>query len=96
MSVLQHLANWYRAQCDGEWEHAFGIKLDTLDNPGWSIRINLQDTRLHHKPFVPVSIDNESDDDDWLSCRVEDGEFHGSCGPEHLERMIHVFLDWAE
>jgi hypothetical protein len=32
---LQRLQQWYRAQCNGDWEHSYGVMVDTLDNPGW-------------------------------------------------------------
>ncbi|GHB54781.1 hypothetical protein GCM10010331_48120 [Streptomyces xanthochromogenes] len=34
-NVLDRLQSWYSAQCNGDWEHEWGIKIDTLDNPGW-------------------------------------------------------------
>lgn len=30
--VWTWLQMWYVAQCDDEWEHAYGIKIETLDN----------------------------------------------------------------
>src|SRR5687768_6013127 len=41
---FDYLANWYAAQCDDEWEHEFGIRLQTLDNPGWNLQIDLVGT----------------------------------------------------
>gem|GEM_PF-5385406 len=32
----------------------------------------------------------------WLTCFLRDGKFHGACGPERLEDMLEIFLDWAE
>jgi hypothetical protein len=32
--ALDFLHRWYAAQCDGDWEHEFGIRLTTPDNPG--------------------------------------------------------------
>jgi hypothetical protein len=46
MDIIARLQNWYAAQCDGNWEHAWGIKIDTLDNPGWTVTIYLHDTPL--------------------------------------------------
>ncbi|MDE6471389.1 MAG: immunity 53 family protein [Eubacterium sp.] len=34
MDVLNWLQEWYRQNCTDEWEHFYGIKIDTLDNPG--------------------------------------------------------------
>jgi hypothetical protein len=39
--MLQWLQEWYLEQCDREWEHEYGIKIGTLDNPGWTITIDL-------------------------------------------------------
>lgn len=44
MNLIQELERWYIEQCNGDWEHEFGIKIDTLDNPGWMIKIDLADT----------------------------------------------------
>jgi hypothetical protein len=38
------LLKWYKSHCNGDWEHGRGIHLDTIDNPGWSLSINLEDT----------------------------------------------------
>jgi hypothetical protein len=35
---LNELQVWYGAQCNGSWEHTYGIKIETLDNPGWMQR----------------------------------------------------------
>jgi hypothetical protein len=41
MNALSYLEKWYRSHCNGEWEHAEGISIGTLDNPGWSIAVSL-------------------------------------------------------
>jgi len=30
-SLFNLLQDWYLAQCNGDWEHEFGIKIDTLE-----------------------------------------------------------------
>ena len=42
---LSLLEEWYVSQCNGDWEHSGGVKIDTLENPGWSISINVDETR---------------------------------------------------
>ncbi len=51
--VLAELERWYLAQCDEEWEHIFGVVLDTLDNPGWRVSVDLVDTPLDNPPYDP-------------------------------------------
>ena len=46
MDILCWLQNWYHSNCDGGWEHLYGVKIDTLDNPGWSVAIDLEDTEI--------------------------------------------------
>jgi hypothetical protein len=55
MNELQRLQDWYRAQCNEDGEHSFGVTIDTLDNPGWIIKIDLAETTLDGKFFEPVS-----------------------------------------
>ena len=100
MDTLTRLQRWYHSQCNGDWEHAWGVKIGTLDNPGWSIEINLHDTTLAGKTFQEhsygVGKDAETNGDEWLVCKVEDQVFKGFAGPFKLEEMIEVFLDWAQ
>ena len=34
MNIISKLQDWYFSKCDEDWEHEFGVKIDTLDNPG--------------------------------------------------------------
>jgi len=57
MELIKTLEDWYEKQCDGSWEHDSGIKIQTLDNPGWLVNINLVNTDLANKSFDPKSKD---------------------------------------
>jgi hypothetical protein len=90
---LNELQSWYLAQCDGEWEHRFGVTIETLDNPGWQVRIALTGTSLEHRNFTPV--EHLAPENTWLRCWVENREFHGAGGPEMLAPILARFLEWA-
>ena len=62
VSVLDDLRRWYVAHCDGDWEHTYGVNIGTLDNPGWSVEIDLRDTLLEGKPFDTVEEGLGTDD----------------------------------
>lgn len=49
--VLERLERWYAAQCNGDWEHTYGITIETLDNPGWTFKVELRDTYLSGQTF---------------------------------------------
>ena len=51
MDILIWLQNWYKQQCDGCWEHLYGIEIGNLDNPGWTVKIDLSDTSYEDKDF---------------------------------------------
>jgi len=92
---VRRLQEWYSAQCNGDWEHSYGVSIGTLDNPGWSLEVDLAETALADKPFAPLKRNYEHESD-WLTCSLRDGKFMGWCGPYKLEEMIEVFLSWAE
>ena len=90
---LRQLQTWYASQSDGVWEEDHGIDIGTLSNPGWRIAIDLRETDLAESPFIPVKEDRT--DDDWVSCRVEEGRFQGRCGPENLSEILQIFVVWV-
>lgn len=94
MSLLELIQNWYNSNCDGDWEHMHGVKIDTLDNPGWKIEINIIDTSVEEKYFE--SIKNYIDDENWINCMVIDGVFKGWGDPFRLEEILKIFKDWVE
>jgi hypothetical protein len=93
-NCLEKLEEWYGTQCDDEWEHSYGVKIETIDNPGWQIDIDLEGTSLSGKQFDEVKL--ERDYVDWVDCRVIDNCFEGRGGPKNLKEIILLFLSWAE
>jgi hypothetical protein len=79
MNNLERLQNWYVAQCDGDWEHGNGIAISTLDNPGWSVKINLEETSLEGRAFAPVKV--ERTENDWIHASSTGTAFRIFCGP---------------
>lgn len=64
MNILESLQTWYKAQCDGDWEHQNGLSIESLDNPGWLLTIDLKGTSLEGKLFEEIHI--ERNKDDWI------------------------------
>jgi hypothetical protein len=93
MPPLRALEAWYARNCDGDWEHSFGVSIETLDNPGWAVRVDLAETALAGRPFETVRIDRAPDD--WLHCAVEANVFKGHGGPGNLHEILEAFARWA-
>ncbi|MBF9255670.1 immunity 53 family protein [Pontibacter sp. 172403-2] len=88
--LLERIQDWYRNNCDGDWEHGFGIKITTVDNPGWSVEIELQDTALEKAEY---SKQYDNGDDDWLFIGIKEGKFTGAGDPDKLNEILRIFLE---
>ena len=94
MNIIEWINNWYSSQCDGDWEHSYGIKIETLDNPGWIIKIDLSETPYQKKVFA--NVDEDNGDDDWIKCFLRDGQYIGVGDPTKLEKILLIFKMWIE
>jgi hypothetical protein len=100
MNPLARLQAWYSHQCDGEWEHTSGISIQTCDNPGWWVKINLIGTPLQTQAFTEIAEGVDAQrcalGSHWLSCFTADGTWHGAGDEAKLEQILEAFLAWAE
>ncbi|MBV8536011.1 MAG: immunity 53 family protein [Alphaproteobacteria bacterium] len=92
--TLAWLIEWFAARCDGEWEHGQGVSIETIDNPGWMVKIELKDTRLEKVTFETTE-HNYSSDVSWYRCWVERGVFRAACGSRDLVSVLEIFRRWA-
>jgi len=90
MSTLARTEAWYLRQCNGDWEHLYGITIETLDNAGWSVTIDLTGTKLERVPYSRLS------ENAGLDCRVERAKWKGTGGALELNQLLEEFFSWAE
>jgi hypothetical protein len=88
------LQGWYAAHCNGDWEHQNGIEIGTLDNPGWTFQVDLQDTDLAERPYEPAELHRS--EHDWYVTRLQGTKFDAACGPLNLGEVIHLLRVWAQ
>jgi hypothetical protein len=93
-SLLAWLQNWYSTQCDGDWEHGFGIKILSIDNPGWSVEINLEGT-IVEELSIPYQLVEKSEQD-WYGISVERAMFLGVGDTSKLELLLSLFKNLVE
>lgn len=97
MELLKRLQNWYQMHCNGDWEHSYGVKIDTLDNPGWKLSVDLSDTLLENVDFQEVCEGtSENKNRFWIDCRKKDNTFIGMGSVDSLEKLLSIFLEWSE
>ena len=71
-----------------------GVVLETLDNPGWHLTVDVMDTELESREFSEIRF--ERSDTDWLHASLVDGKLHIHCGALNLGEAIEAFRRWAE
>ncbi|AUG56760.1 immunity 53 family protein [Acetivibrio saccincola] len=94
MDLIKWIEEWYLSNCNNDWEHCYGVKIDNIDNPGWTINIDLIDTPLENKDFKKVEFNR--DKNDWFICKVKNNVFQCIGGPRNLGEMLSVFKQWVE
>ena len=75
MELLALLQSYFTHCCNDDWEHRYGIRIETLDNPGWRVEIDLVGTQYAEKAFEDFQ--SQRSDDDWSVCRRNRERFEG-------------------
>lgn len=94
MTALARLQEWFRSECDGDWEHDCGFRLEPLDNPGWHLMLRVSGTKLEGLKVDPVARDRGQDD--WIYLSEQDGHLKIACGPGQLVEAVELFLDTVQ
>ena len=99
-NTIHRLQAWFAQNCDGRWEHTFGVSIQSCDNPGWWVKIDVRSTALEHKPYNDVQLgvgdDGHPRSENWLHCYCKEGTWNGAGDNEKLEAILEHFLNWAE
>jgi hypothetical protein len=83
---LSALERWYASQCDGEWEHGYGVRIDTLDNPGWRVHIGLHGTKKQDASLARVALTRSQDD--WILIGSRNRNFKLHVDPRTCQRRL--------
>jgi hypothetical protein len=92
-NAFQAIQEWYLAECNGDWEHTYGVHIETIDNPGWLLKIDLSETSLEDRPFSTAVREHESE---WFHCQRTETQFVAAGGPLMLTELLSIFLRWAQ
>ncbi|GAB2777907.1 Imm53 family immunity protein [Amycolatopsis magusensis] len=94
VSPFQFLQDWYADQCNGDWEHEFGIRMGTLDNPGWWFEVDLVDTDLEQRVLAKTSA--EPGPGRWVWAESDGQKFSSSCDLSSLDGALRLFREFVE
>jgi hypothetical protein len=96
LDILIWLESWYLDQCDGEREHQHGVRITTIDNPGWAVSIDLKQTPYATIADRKVVSDKFDSDEDWWICEIKNQQFQGNGDPTKLRVILEIFRSWIE
>ena len=91
---INFLQIWYLSNCDGDWEHEFGIEINTLKEHGWKVEMDLIDTNLENRLFN--ALNRQINEYNWIKCESEKNKFIGYGGPQNLSAIFEIFIQWAK
>jgi hypothetical protein len=94
METIQRLEAWYGTRCNGRWEHQWGIRISNIDNPGWSVSIDLNETTIANQMLQPLRVDVS--ETDWMHCWKDSAKFEGRGDPGKLDAILRHFLRFVE
>jgi len=83
---IEWLQMWYQENCDGSWEHQYGVEIGTLDNPGWYVKIDLSDTK--YGCIESCELKMESSNEDWINCSISNAIFKGFGDSSKLNEIM--------
>ncbi|WP_349985626.1 immunity 53 family protein [Stenotrophomonas sp. WHRI 8082] len=89
-TAISLLQKWYARHCDEDWEHSYGIKIDTLDNPGWILTVDLDDTEFSERLLPRNRLDRS--EADWVQSEISGRRYIACGGVLNLEEMVLQFL----
>lgn len=76
---------WHKSNCNGDWEHSYGVTIETLDNPGWWVKIDLAET--------PQENLTAKGKDGTLEWETDKFQLLGYCEPLELEALLTKLAD---
>ena len=93
MTDLDWFQSWYLERANGTWEHERGVRITTLDNPGWALKVDLVGTPFESLPEREIQV--EISEQNWIYCKIASGRFEGHGGPLNLATLISTFRKWV-
>lgn len=90
-NILERLQEWYQVECNGDWEHSYGVTIATLDNPGWIVKVDLRETEWENLSLPRR--ETLRSENDWLQVEISDYQFVGCGGPKNLSEILKEFFD---
>ncbi len=94
VNLIDWVSKWFLLECNGDWEHENQIRIETVDNPGWDIEIDLRDTSLEDVEIMNHVVERSKND--WYFFDVKNKKFVGGGDLTKLNFLLFKFKEIVE
>ena len=94
MDTLDWIQDWFKNNCDGDWEHGEAIQINTLDTPGWEVEIDISNTSMVNMHINWIL--NENGKQDWYGVKIENQKFSAAGDTRKLKFLLGLFKEMIE
>ncbi|WP_405400891.1 immunity 53 family protein [Maribacter sp. Asnod2-G09] len=94
MDILDWIQDWFKDNCDGDWEHGEVIQITNIDNPGWEVEIDISNTSI-----ASMNLDwilNETSKQDWYGVKIANQKFTAAGDPDKLKFLLNLFKEMID
>lgn len=94
MEIIDWIQNWFKDNCNGDWEKGEAIQIITIDNPGWEVEIDISTTSI-----ASINLEwilNETSPQDWYGVKIENQKFTAQGDSDKLEFLLGLFKEMIE
>lgn len=89
--MLKWLEKWYLSNCNGDWEHCFGLIINYTSNQEWYVSIDLDETDAEDLVLEKHEIHNS--EDDWMIYQIKNRCFQGAGDSTKIRQILSIFKD---
>ena len=90
LPLITYIQTWYTFECDGFWEHLYGVQGEINSDGKCRFVIDLDETYWEEEPFETVGSIST------FQCRKEGAKFIGEGQFEHALFYLKTFKEWIE
>lgn len=94
MDILDWIQDWFKENCDGDWEHGEVIQITTIDNPGWEVEIDISNTSIASMELDWIL--NETSKQDWYGVKIADQKFTAAGDIGKLKFLLGLFKEMID
>jgi immunity protein 53 of polymorphic toxin system len=88
VALVKEILEWFSDNCNGDWEHQNGFSIESLDNPGVAISVDLAPILMIPDKIILSDLVSENS---WISIRIKNDKFLVACSVDRFEEAIKNF-----